>query len=225
LVNYIPIREYVKRLPYVGVAAWLEAHKQNEFAYQPAQDGTSSQRFGELTAAEGMLVLLPLFIVLMSFGAFAGEREQGTLRQLMSLGVQRRDLLFGKAAGIAGALALVVVPVTLAGVVALSLTSEFGSPLRDASRAVLLVVTYLAYFAIVTAISLGISARVSTSRVALVTLLCLWFATTLMAPRVAGDIAAALTPRHPRSSSGPRSRRISQTRKACAARWRRNARS
>jgi ABC-2 type transport system permease protein len=77
---------------YVGVAAWLEAHKQNEFRYRPAQDRTAIQRFGELTAAEGFLVVLPLFIVLVSFTTFAAEREQGTLRQLLSLGVTPRAL-------------------------------------------------------------------------------------------------------------------------------------
>jgi ABC-2 type transport system permease protein len=76
-------------------AAWLEAHKQKELKYRPAQDRTAVQRFGELTAAEGFLVLLPLFIVLVTFGAFAAEREQGTLRQLLSLGVSRRDLAWG----------------------------------------------------------------------------------------------------------------------------------
>jgi ABC-2 type transport system permease protein len=67
--------------PYMGVAVWLEAHKQNEFKYRPAQDRTAVQRFGEMTAAEVLQVLAPLFIVLMTFAAFAGEREQGTLRQ------------------------------------------------------------------------------------------------------------------------------------------------
>ena len=31
--------------PYVGVAVWLEAHKQNEMKYRPAQDRTAVQRF------------------------------------------------------------------------------------------------------------------------------------------------------------------------------------
>ena len=37
--------------PYMGVAVWLEAHKQNEFKYRPAQDRTAVGRFGEMTAA------------------------------------------------------------------------------------------------------------------------------------------------------------------------------
>jgi ABC-2 type transport system permease protein len=57
--------------PYVGVAVWLEAHKQNEFKYRPAQDRTAVQRFGEMTAAETLQVLVPLFIILMTFSAFA----------------------------------------------------------------------------------------------------------------------------------------------------------
>jgi ABC-2 type transport system permease protein len=180
--------------PYVGVAAWLEAHKQNEFRYRPAQDRTAVQRFGELTAAEGFLVILPLFIVLVSFAAFAGEREQGTLRQLLSLGVTRRALVVGKALGTAGALALVVVPVTLLGVVALASSAEFGGLLDDLPRATLLAGAYLVYFASFVAISLGVSALARSSRVALVALLAFWFVNSLIATRAAADLAGWLHP-------------------------------
>ncbi|MFN2444694.1 MAG: ABC transporter permease subunit [Vicinamibacterales bacterium] len=180
--------------PYVGVAAWLEAHKQNEFKYRPAQDRTAVQRFGELTAAEGFLVLLPLFIVLVTFSTFAGEREQGTLRQLLSLGVTRHSLALGKALGVTLALGLVLVPATIVGVVGLALTSEYGALTSDAPRAVLLSLTYLAYFAIFVAISIGVSARASSSRVALVVLLSFWFANSLIATRAASDLAAVLYP-------------------------------
>jgi ABC-2 type transport system permease protein len=180
--------------PYVGVAAWLEAHKQNEFKYRPAQDRTAVQRFGELTAAEGFLTLLPLFIVLVTFSAFAAEREQGTLRQLLSLGVRRTDLMLGKALGIAGALALVLVPATAAGVAAMAFTSEFGALGQDLPRAMLLGAVYLVYFATLIAIGLGVSARASTSRAALVVLLAFWFANSLIAPRVASDLAGAWHP-------------------------------
>jgi ABC-2 type transport system permease protein len=180
--------------PYVGVATWLEAHKQNEFAYRPAQDRTAVARFGELSTADGFLVLLPLFVVMIAFSAFSGERELGTLRQLLSLGVRPRDLLAGKALGIAGALALVVVPATIAGTGALALTSEFGSPAHDLTRASLMAVAYLLYLVIVGAVSLGVSARASSSRVALIGLLAFWFANSLIATRVASDVAATLYP-------------------------------
>jgi ABC-2 type transport system permease protein len=180
--------------PYVGVAAWLEAHKQNEFKYRPAQDRTALQRFGELTAAEGFLVLLPLFIVMVTFNAFSGEREQGTLRQLLSLGVRSRDLMAGKAIGVAMALGLVLVPATILGVAALSLTSEFGAVADDAWRGTALTGVYLVYFALLVAIGLGVSARAKSSRVALVVLLALWFSNSLIAARAASDLASALHP-------------------------------
>jgi len=180
--------------PYMGVAVWLEAHKQNEFKYRPAQDRTAVQRFGELTAAESLQVLFPLFIVLMTFAAFAGEREQGTLRQLVSLGVSRRDLALGKAGGIAAAIGLVLLPATLLGVAALMLSDQDGVLSGDLSRAGLLALTYLTYFAILIAASLTVSASARSSRLALVILLTFWFANSLVASRVASDLAAALHP-------------------------------
>jgi ABC-2 type transport system permease protein len=180
--------------PYMGVAVWLEAHKQNEFKYRPAQDRTAVQRFGEMTAAEVLQVLAPLFIVLMTFAAFAGEREQGTLRQLLSLGVARRDLALGKALGIAAALVLVLAPAAILGVAALALTADNGLLLDEPLRGVLLVVSYLAYFGVFVMGALAVSALVKSSRLALVVLLSFWFANSLVASRVAADIAAWLHP-------------------------------
>jgi ABC-2 type transport system permease protein len=180
--------------PYVGVAAWLEAHKQNEFKYRPAQDRTAVQRFGELTAAEGFLVLLPMFIVLVTFSTFSGEREQGTWRQLASLGVRPRDLVLGKALGVTSALALVLIPATVVGIICLSLTPGYGSLMEDLPRAGLLAIIYAVYFAIFIAISLGVSARARSSRLALVVLLSFWFVNSLIASRAASDLASALHP-------------------------------
>jgi ABC-2 type transport system permease protein len=180
--------------PYMGVAVWLEAHKQNEFKFRPAQDRTAVQRFGEMTGAEVLQILLPLFIVLMTFAAFAGEREQGTLRQLLSIGVSRRDLALGKAAGVAAALALVLIPSTVLAVIALALSSENGLVSGDPLRGILLAAVYLVYFALLIAISLAVSARVRSSRLALVALLSLWFFNSLVASRAASDLAGWLYP-------------------------------
>ncbi len=176
---------------YVGVAAWLEAHKQNEFKYRPAQDRTSLQRFGELTAAGTLLVLMPLFIILTTFSAFSGEREQGTLRTVLSLGVTPRVLAAGKAAGVGLSLALVLVPAAAMALAGLSLTSGFGDWRPDAGRALVLGVAFLTYFVTIAALALGVSARASSSRSALTVLLAFWFLNCLVAPRAAGDLAEA----------------------------------
>jgi len=181
--------------PYVGVAVYLEAHKQNEFKFRPAQDAaTSIQRFGELTAAVVLQVLIPLLIILLAFSTFAGEREQGTLRQLLSLGVERTHLSMGKALGVAAALAVVIVPATLIGVFALALTSGSGLLAVDVARTFLMVGAYSLYFLIFLALSLAVSAWSSSSRVALVVLLSFWIMNSLIATRAFSDLAGFLHP-------------------------------
>jgi ABC-2 type transport system permease protein len=180
--------------PYVGVAAWLEAHKQNEFKYRPAQDRTALQRFGDLTVADGLVLLVPLLIVLVTFDAFTGEREQGTLRQVLSLGVAPRDLALGKALGVSAALGAVLVPCAAAGALAIAWSAGGQGLAADAPRALSLAALYLAYFATLVAIGLGVSARARSSRTALVSLLGFWFVTALVAPRAASDIADAAYP-------------------------------
>jgi ABC-2 type transport system permease protein len=180
--------------PFVGQSIWLEAHKQNEFRFRPAQDATAVQRFGELTAATVMQLLIPLLIILLSFSAFAGEREQGTLRQLLSLGVKKTDLARGKALGVAGALGALIVPAAVIGVIALAMTSENGSLAASAPRMALMFASYLLYFASFIGLSLAVSARVKSSQMALVVLLAFWIVNGLIATRVVTDIAKRLYP-------------------------------
>ncbi|MBL8211830.1 MAG: DUF3526 domain-containing protein [Bryobacterales bacterium] len=180
--------------PYVGVAAWLEAHKQNEFKFKPAQDATALQRLGELTGATVLQLLLPLVIILLTFSAFASERELGTLRQLMSLGVSRSDLAWGKALGISGALAMLLLPATVIGVAGLALTAENGALAGSTPRLLLLFAGYLAYFAVFLGISLAVSAKASSARVALITLLGFWIFNGLLAPKAVTDLARSIHP-------------------------------
>ncbi len=180
--------------PFVGQSVWLEAHKQNEFKFRPAQDATAVQRFGELTAATVLQLLLPLLIVLLSFSAFAGEREQGTLRQLLSLGVRKTDLVWGKALGVSGALAVLIVPATIVGVVALALVSDNGLLGASAGRMAWLLVSYLLFFGVFIGVSLAVSARVKSSQMALVVLLAFWIVNGLIAPRAIADVAKRVHP-------------------------------
>jgi ABC-2 type transport system permease protein len=180
--------------PFTGQSVWLEAHKQNEFKFKPAQDSTAVQRFGELTAATAMQLLVPLLIILLSFSAFAGEREQGTLRQLLSLGVKQTDLAWGKALGVAAALGVLVVPAALLGVAALALNSESGLLGSSAPRLALMFASYLLYFALFVGLSLAVSARVRSAQMALVVLLTFWIVNGLVAPRAASDLARRVYP-------------------------------
>ncbi len=130
--------------PYAGTLLFMEAHKQNLALSPPAGDQNSMIRFGELNGATILQLLLPLLIIFLAFPSFAGERERGTLRQLMSMGVGGHELLWGKALGIGAAILLVIAPLPVAGLIMLL------AGLGDATdqmwlRAVLLLVAYLAY--------------------------------------------------------------------------------
>lgn len=176
--------------PYAGVATWIEAHKQNEMLFRPAEDATLAQRFGDLTVALVFQVMLPLVIVLLAFNVFAGERERGTLRSLLALGLRPRDLVLGKALGVAAALALIVVPALVLGAVALVLTG----PAAGAARFVPLAGIHLLYLGVFLLLSLAVSARAATPRFALAVLLGFWALNSLVAPRVLAALAGRLHP-------------------------------
>jgi ABC-2 type transport system permease protein len=180
--------------PYVGVAAWLEAHRRNQFEFRPAQDATAVQRFGELTAATVLQLLIPLLIIVLAFSAFAGERESGTLRQLMSLGVQPAELAIGKALGIGAALSMVLVPAAAIGVLAMVMATENRIVAADVPRLSLMILAYVLYFAVFASIALAVSAKAPSSRLALVGLLGFWIWNGLVAPRAATDIARSVHP-------------------------------
>lgn len=176
--------------PYTGIAVWLEAHKQNEMIFRPSEDATVAQRFGDLTVALVLQIVLPLVIIMLGFSAFAGERERGTLRQLLSVGLRTQDLVTGKILGSAAALALIAAPAVMLAAAALALIGPAGGELRF----MLLAVAYLLYLGMFLFLTLAVSARSSSSRLALVVLLAFWAVNCLLAPRVMSDYAAEIHP-------------------------------
>ncbi len=182
---------------YLGVAVWLEAHYQNPFRFRPAEDSTVVQRFGELTAVVILQLLIPLFIILLAFPAFSGERESGTLRQGLSLGIDRRTLAFGKALGISGALLLILIPAAIIGTAALALaaTGSSGDGISSSlGRFLVIAVSYLLYFIIFLAISLAASAYFKTAQLTLLVLFAFWIFNGLFVPRIAVDLAQKVYP-------------------------------
>lgn len=179
---------------YTGVSITLEAHKRNDLKHRPARDATALARFGELSAATVLQWLVPLLIIALAFPAFAGERDQGTLRQVMSLGVPPRDLAMGKALGVSWAMAVLLVPAAVVGAAALALAAGPRELLAEAPEIALMAVGYLLYFGIFLALSLAVSAVSGSSRTALLALLGFWIVNCLIVPRAAADLSARLHP-------------------------------
>ena len=70
--------------PYTGVAVWIEAHKQNDMLFRPAQDATLAQRFGDLTVALVFQVMLPLVIVSGMASSLGMGEANGKFKPLFS---------------------------------------------------------------------------------------------------------------------------------------------
>ncbi|CAM3310507.1 DUF3526 domain-containing protein [Corallococcus sp. ZKHCc1 1396] len=182
--------------PYLGVAVYLEAHKRNATQYRPAADATAVARFGELTGAGVLQLLVPLLIILLTYSAFSAEREQGTLRLLLSSGVRRHQLVLGKALGVGLALAALLVPliVVVLGMV-VWLGGGAGLPWGDLlGRLGGLGLGYGLYLAGFVFLGLAVSACARTSRGALVVLWGAWMVNALLVPRLAVDAARAWAP-------------------------------
>lgn len=173
-----------------GNSIWVEAHYQNPARNRPIEDATALQRFGELTAAGILQLLLPLLIIFLTFDAFAGERTSGTLRQVLSLGVPRLQLVLGKTLGVLAALLLLLIPATIIGLLALALASTNDVLLLSVPRFTLMCLGYLLYFVAFIGIALTVSAVSSNPRTSLTVLLTFWIASCLLVPRLANDVSS-----------------------------------
>ena len=180
--------------PFLGVFVFLEAHKQQLARHRPIEDAAPTRRLGLLTPATAALVLIPLLVVSLTFSSFAGERDQGTLRPLLALGVSRWSLLAGKAIGALLPLIIVIVPAVIVGAIVVYLNRPADPEARIGARALGLLAVYVTHAMVWTGLGLAVSARARSQSTAIVVLLALWFANAFVMPPVAMAIAKTVTP-------------------------------
>ncbi len=178
---------------YVGQAIWMEAHYRNPAQLRPIEDGVEIQRFAELSPAWILRVFAPLLIILFLFASIAGERENSTLRHVLSTGVRPRAVLLGKglaACFVSGILGLVVIATAW-----LSASSANVLPLPDSGwRLTGIVLAHIVYLGIFILVALAVSARAGRPKTALVVLAGFWVAAVVFVPRLAANVGATLSP-------------------------------
>jgi ABC-2 type transport system permease protein len=177
---------------YLGRSVKIEAHKRNLSAHSAAEDSASLQRMGSFSVATVLLLLVPLLIIALGHGLWSRERESGTLRQLLSTGVDRRSLLLGKAGALLVAIALLLAPAAL--IVAGVLWMLGGGDGSTLIRLSLLGISYSVYFAIFGGLTLFASAAAGSSRAALVAMIGAWGLFCLVMPRAATEVGSAMRP-------------------------------
>lgn len=179
---------------HAGTSIFLEAHRQNTANFSGAVENGGGSRFGELTPAMVLQLLIPLFVFAVAGVSLTREREAGTLTMLLCQGTSWRRIMLGKLFGSLLIVMAVLLPGWLLSLAWLAAQSRVTWTGDLAGRAALLLVTHAVFLSLCAALAISVSARCRTSRGALMTLLSLWIALWIVAPRLVPAIAAT---RHP----------------------------
>lgn len=179
---------------HAGIALWMEAHYQNPAVFRRAEDLGDAGRMAALSPAWVLQIAAPLFIFLILFGAVAGEREAGTLRQMATTGVSPKAVMAGKLLGAGAALGIILVPALILSLWLIS-GAETQNVLPDGGiRTVGLILIYVLFITAIGAFAIGMSALFKEKRNALIVLVSLWAVSFIMVPRLASSVAAAVYP-------------------------------
>lgn len=179
---------------YTGTSVYLEAHRQNTANFSEARHAGGALRFGELSPAMVLQLLVPLLIFFLGFSSITRERESGTLALLLAQGVAWSTLLLGKVLGLLLVLMMLLAPGLLLAGVLLGVQSGWTLGGDLAARLALLGGAYGLYFAVCTAAAVLLSALHRSSRGALTTLVGLWIALWVVLPRAVPSLASGLHP-------------------------------
>lgn len=179
---------------FTGTSLFLEAHRQNLPAFSDAAQDTGARRFGDLTMAQVLQLLVPLLVFALIGPSVARERESGTLSLLLSQGVSLPALLWGKLSGGLLAVGAVVVPGLV--IATLWMTGFADLPSSDdlVTRALLLGGASILYVVVCAGIAVVVGAQHDTARGALVTLVGVWLVLWVLVPRALPGLATTWFP-------------------------------
>ena len=137
-------------------------------------------------------VVLSLAALLFTFNAIIGEKEQGTLKLLMSHALTRHTLLGGKFCSTMLALTCILFLSLVINILLVLLLSDINISGVEWVRLVGLFFLSLIYLSVFTAIGLLVSIVSDSARSSLVAVLLLWTVGVLVWPEIGGSIAARL---------------------------------
>ncbi len=166
---------------FTGNAVFLEAHKQNTINFSEASFSTGLLRFGELSMAIILQTILPLIIFFVGYGAVVSDRENGTLKLLLTQGAKWKEILFGRSIGLTGIAFLLCLPFLI--VTLLLLIGDHHSSGDVWVRFGLISMAYLLFALVLSFLTIFVSTGSKSSKNALVKLLGLWLLMTVLLPR------------------------------------------
>jgi ABC-2 type transport system permease protein len=177
---------------YVGNSVFLEAHRQNTVNMSEAGFSNGMLRFGELSTAMVLQLLVPLFIIFIGFQTVAGLKQNGVLKILLCQRASYMDILIGKAAGLTAVVWALFLPLLLISLIAgnLLVTGEISG--ETLLRIGLLTILYALYFLIITILVVAVSAVSKSSKNALMVLVLIWMLFFIVIPKGAQTLGSNL---------------------------------
>lgn len=173
---------------FAGSLIYLEGHRQNASTLGAARDSSGLIRFGLLTPAFVLRVLVPLLLVFIGFAMIVAERQAGLVTLQLGHGVGWRDYVAGKALALGAVAGLAALPALLAlGWAALRAPAEAVPALAMALSSLLWLLIWVFGITLV-------SARARTAQSALLTLVLAWAVLVILVPRAAAGLAAIAHP-------------------------------
>lgn len=176
---------------YVGAVDFLEAHQRNSEQFSAIGDESDVARFGFLSPAFVLQLLMPLLVIVAGFNSISREKENGNLSLLFSQGCTPKKLFWGKWLSIYILLLFILVPAFLISLLTLVLLKAASS---NYIAALLMFALYLLFYAAITNIVLFISSRVTQSGHAFLYCILFWMFAFILVPRITGNIAEQVSP-------------------------------
>ncbi|OQP62208.1 ABC transporter permease [Niastella populi] len=179
---------------YTGNAVYLEAHKQNTANYSEASFSTGLLRFGELSLAMLLQTLLPLILFFLGFNAVAQQRENATLKILVSQGATFKQIIWGNSIGLFAVAVAFLLPVLLSTLTGIALQSTTTADAGLFIRCAVIGAGAIIFLWVVSVLAIVISAVSSTGRSALLSLLGMWLMMAIVLPKTLQAIGSYVYP-------------------------------
>jgi len=139
-------------------------------------------------------VILGLLAILFSYDAISGEKERGSLKQLLANSLPRHQVLLGKYLGSMLSLLPLVVMSLITGIFIVLRSPLIALTLEDGLRIFLLMLFALVYLSVFVVLGLFISACTHRSFLSLLLLLFLWVTFVFIIPNGSLYLATQLRP-------------------------------
>jgi len=161
-------------------------------------------------------IVMSLLALLFSYDAVTGERERGTLRQMISNSVSRTTILLGKFLGGAASLLIPFLLALLAGVLCIQVNPNLQWDASAWAELGLLLAASVTFITLFYLLGLMVSTWSRSSAVSMLNCLFLWVFLVLVIPNVCPYVSAQLR-RIP--SITATARRVEEVRRACRETW------